>query len=491
MTLPVLVINRARDTARLKRFTQKATAHGITPHRIAAIDGHRADCPFAFWSHLIGDHFWGKDRIKPGALACYLSHRLAWRHIVETGVSRALICEDDCDLTEPLDRIEGVASDLEEFDILFANDRMAGDPAGAPVASVADALAAITARAPGGDCYLLTRRGAERLLALTDELKIVCGVDWAMVWHCLDPNRGLPQPELETLRTHLPARAASLVGHVLTTPVGRLNRDGPSSIDHSSTVPIADLTGHANRTEHGDFASHLTFGTATLSFVGRATKDPVMEAHRTGILWEREAIASLIRLMPEGGVFADIGAHVGNHAVAVGKLAAAQVIAVEPNPEIRGLIEMNLALNGLTRRTRLHETALGAEASQGVLSIHRRKPAASTLVRDIAGGTDAPQEAEGQGKARHAVDVITGDDLIGDGPLDALKIDTNGREFDTLKGFRRTLERTRSLVLIDHTANDSDRIARYLERFSLHLVEQFAHEGRNRMVSLFGPFVRG
>ncbi|MEM0943963.1 MAG: glycosyltransferase family 25 protein, partial [Pseudomonadota bacterium] len=142
MALPVFCINRACDTEDWARFRRKAKAVGVEPIRIPAIDGHRAGAPFALYADLIGESFWGKSTAKPGALACFLSHRRAWETVLRSGAEAALICEDDVDLLVP-----PVAP---EADLVFANDRMAGE-----ARNVASALVALTAKAPGADCYLL------------------------------------------------------------------------------------------------------------------------------------------------------------------------------------------------------------------------------------------------------------------------------------------------------------------------------------------------
>ena len=86
MTLPVLVINRDRDTERWDACRAASAAQGVDPHRIPAEDAHAPGFPFHDHADLIGDHFWGRDTIKPGAVGCFLSHRKAWRHVVDAGL---------------------------------------------------------------------------------------------------------------------------------------------------------------------------------------------------------------------------------------------------------------------------------------------------------------------------------------------------------------------------------------------------------------------
>lgn len=257
MSLTVLIINRDCDTDRWTATRNSANAHGIDPVRVSAIDAHAPDFDADLYADLIAPTFWGRDTIKPGALGCFLSHRAAWTHIVDQGWPMALVLEDDANVIGSPDR---VVEALSNCDLLFANDRMAewssavgvaGDFA--PLARVINALSenggpkSVGVRqAPGGDAYALTSHGAKRLLSVTAQTRITCGVDWAMVWAALprtaafDGFEELGILEQTTTRPDQPINAC-----VLTDPVARL-RKGPSVLKHSVEVPIAQLVGTAN-----------------------------------------------------------------------------------------------------------------------------------------------------------------------------------------------------------------------------------------------------
>lgn len=252
MSLPVLVINRDCDTDRWAATQISAKAHGVEPVRIAAVDAHAPGFDAAQYADLIAPTFWGRETIKPGALGCFLSHRAAWARIVQSDWPAALVLEDDADLSEPPDR---VAAALSDCDLLFANDRMAdwAGAAGIPGETVLlDHLigalsrtggpkAAGVRRTPGGDAYALTRSGAGRLLQITGQTRITCGVDWAMLWAALphsvavDGFEELGILQATSRRPHQPVLA-----RVLTRPAARL-RKGPSVLQHSVEVPIANL----------------------------------------------------------------------------------------------------------------------------------------------------------------------------------------------------------------------------------------------------------
>lgn len=163
-------------------------------------------------------------------------------------------------MLEPPDRAVAAATAL-EAELVFANDRLgawcaavAGTEKHLPLPRVVEALAARggpTApglkAAPGADCYLVTRRGAERLLELTATQRIVCGVDWAMLWNALGPRppgkaEQAAFPELGVLAAHLAPADPPLSALVLARPVAAL-ASGPSVLRHGVTRQIAELTG--------------------------------------------------------------------------------------------------------------------------------------------------------------------------------------------------------------------------------------------------------
>ena len=240
MTLPVLVINRDCDTDRWVATLAAARSVDVEPERVPAVDAHAPGFRLEDHAALLRGHFWGRSTIKPGAVGCFLSHRRAWARVVEAGWPWALILEDDADLLEAPGRAA-----VEGADLVFANDRMAGW-AGGQTVPLQDAVERVAAAggptalglkvAPGADAYAVSQAGARGLLAATDELGIVCGVDWAMVWASLPaPVDGIE--ELSVLARHCQPVAEPLTALVLHRPMAQL-RGGPSVLRHAVEVAI-------------------------------------------------------------------------------------------------------------------------------------------------------------------------------------------------------------------------------------------------------------
>jgi FkbM family methyltransferase len=151
-------------------------------------------------------------------------------------------------------------------------------------------------------------------------------------------------------------------------------------------------------------------------------------------LFEPEETRLVTRLLQPGDVFVDVGAHIGWFTtLAAAKVGSAgQVIACEPYPANKALLERNVRLNG-SSNVHLVGAALGSSA--GTLR--------------IAMGPDSGSVTAVGWAHRNEADVVmtTLDDVV-DASLAVtlLKIDVEGWEAHVLTGARQTLRHTRSVL---------------------------------------------
>jgi FkbM family methyltransferase len=140
----------------------------------------------------------------------------------------------------------------------------------------------------------------------------------------------------------------------------------------------------------------------------------------------------------------DVGANIGNHTIAIADQFA-QVIAFEPNPLARRLLEINLDMNGIEnvqvrpyglsnkrQRTPLHfdEANLGAATTIGV------SPSTSTIVE---------------------IELNVGDDEIPEAtPVGFIKVDVEGAEEYVLHGLQKTIGQHRPVLLVEQLADVID-----------------------------------
>ncbi len=152
-----------------------------------------------------------------GGLGCTLSHVMVWEQIIASEATYGLVMEDD---VRPLRDFPTKIANLglpNDFDICFANERIAcwvADQADCrKVVPLSDALRRFPLRynAPGSDCYILSKTGAEKLLDFFATDGYGSFVDWRMLTYCLSRD------ELESLDKTGTPRAVFDVLHPIST----------------------------------------------------------------------------------------------------------------------------------------------------------------------------------------------------------------------------------------------------------------------------------
>jgi FkbM family methyltransferase len=143
--------------------------------------------------------------------------------------------------------------------------------------------------------------------------------------------------------------------------------------------------------------------------------------------YEANLLVRLESYLGDGGVFIDVGAHIGNHSITlVQRTDGATAVAFEPSPKTFQALAGNVASLGLSERIAIHNVAVGAADGTGTLSI--------VDARDM--GTMSllgPKE----GLERHEVKIRPLDSLLpklGDRQVKLIKIDTEGYESEVVKG---------------------------------------------------------
>jgi FkbM family methyltransferase len=154
--------------------------------------------------------------------------------------------------------------------------------------------------------------------------------------------------------------------------------------------------------------------------------------------WEDDECDQLRILLQPGMTFVDIGAHVGFMTLlgarAVGP--AGRVLAVEPATTNFALLRANILNNGLSNVEALQAAALDRTGT-AKLSIspfntgdHRAYPVPSTNTEEVT--------------ALALDDVIPADVVV-----DVVKVDAQGTDHRAILGMRRTLARSRSVLLVE------------------------------------------
>jgi hypothetical protein len=191
--LAIYAINLDENTERWDRISRLASPRPL--RRVAGVPGrYLADGVLKRLGPQVSPGF-------KGTLGCFLAHYAAWEAHLKSTEPHALILEDDC---LPLIDIPRSGASLmlpTGFDICFLTNglgRLGREEALAEALPVhrplADSVAKLAPHleAPGGYGYVLSRRGAEQLIARVDEDGFYGDVDWRMIAYCL------PRKAIET-----------------------------------------------------------------------------------------------------------------------------------------------------------------------------------------------------------------------------------------------------------------------------------------------------
>lgn len=157
---------------------------------------------------------------------------------------------------------------------------------------------------------------------------------------------------------------------------------------------------------------------------------------------EREIDWLIARLKP-GQIFCDIGANCGAYALSLRSATGCRVIAIEPNPIMRGRLQENLALNEMTDVT-IEPVAIGEAA--GRMELHFG-------AKHDFGQASLLEQTRGDGGVE--VEVAPLSDILarqGVARADAIKIDVEGYEDHALGPFLETVADTAlpSSLVVEH-----------------------------------------
>ena len=164
--------------------------------------------------------------------------------------------------------------------------------------------------------------------------------------------------------------------------------------------------------------------------------------------WQPEIWDSITPSLTDGGVFYDVGAHIGyfsmKAALRVGR--AGRVVAFEPNPEILNLLRDNVTANGFNNVMVEPIACTEREENLTLFAAPSVNTGASSLSRDNAAilQDQAPKPYSVRGRP---IDDVTEELKLT--RVDAIKIDVEGAEGLVLRGAINTLKRFHPKVVLE------------------------------------------
>jgi len=177
-------------------------------------------------------------------------------------------------------------------------------------------------------------------------------------------------------------------------------------------------------------------------------QDTIRSALRTGRFYEQEILEHVTRNAPRGGVYVDVGANIGTHAVWFGRWLADRIVCVEPCIHTRMPLVQNLVANRV-RDFRIVTCALGAHAAAATRVLPGFVPEWDELVT-----------------------VIPLDDMMANScdRVNCIKIDTDGEDLHVLQGAAKTLTEHQPYLVVEVWSPNLQRLVpEFLAGFGYHV----------------------
>jgi FkbM family methyltransferase len=157
---------------------------------------------------------------------------------------------------------------------------------------------------------------------------------------------------------------------------------------------------------------------------------------------EHALLSALSASLPDGAHAIDVGANFGAYALhsTIAAGAGARVVAFEPAPTAYRLLLANTKRNGLGEQLKVRRAAVADVA--GKIAFHVATDESFSGIRDT-GRSPIVETVE--------IDTVAldeDDDVAALGPVDFLKIDTEGGEAAVLAGARNVIRRSPNLVIL-------------------------------------------
>lgn len=191
--MQTIVINLARESGRWAAVRRQFEAAGLDPQRHEAVAGDTlpAEQVARLYSTALNERAYHRP-LRPGEVGCYASHLAVWQRLLDGPDACAAVFEDDVTIDPRLGRVLEVIARLARapelhWDMVKLIGRLHEQPAArAPLAGAAEPFELVAYRRvpslTGG--YVVTRRGAQKLLAHRRPFGRPVDVDLRHWWEC-------------------------------------------------------------------------------------------------------------------------------------------------------------------------------------------------------------------------------------------------------------------------------------------------------------------
>lgn len=170
---------------------------------------------------------------------------------------------------------------------------------------------------------------------------------------------------------------------------------------------------------------------------------------RTG-QWQPEIWSSISPAISEGGVFLDVGAHIGYFSIKAARKVGStgHVVSFEPNPEVLKLLRDNVAANHASNVTVEPIACTDRDQALTLYSVPTNNTGASSLARDNA--QPWSPDIRGYQVRGRPIDAVVRE--LNLSRVDAIKVDVEGAEVSVLRGAIGTLKRFHPKLVVEVSA---------------------------------------
>lgn len=172
------------------------------------------------------------------------------------------------------------------------------------------------------------------------------------------------------------------------------------------------------------------------------TNDLHMSIHmlENGV-WEPQIRKIICASLNKDGVYVDVGANIGLHAVYAAGLVGSKgkVYAIEPNNQVYNILKTNMDINGFFDRAVLYNIAISNANENSKLYIYNGHAGGSGLGKEVKYKTDYIEQK---------VSTSTLDLVLEGQKVDVLKIDVEGFEANVIGGALSVLASNPDITII-------------------------------------------
>lgn len=171
-----------------------------------------------------------------------------------------------------------------------------------------------------------------------------------------------------------------------------------------------------------------------------ASLDRLINLHLNRFGWMNSGIRAFLEESVHPGMrVVDIGANHGLFTLLLSRLVgpSGRVVAFEPDPELFRTLERNCRANHAVN-VHLHSSGLGSGVSKSVLYRSLFNAGDNRLAAGLPEGSFR----------REIVDIVTLDEIAGQEPVDFIKMDVQGWEWEVLQGMRSVIARNPAIRIL-------------------------------------------